>query len=120
MVYNVDMLQRDGRTEILAEFEQFVLLAVLHVGTEAYGVPVRREIERRLRRSVSRGAVYVTLDRLEAKGYLASRFGDPAPERGGRSKRCYAVTHRGHAVLAESRRALVQMWDGFEPLGGEV
>ena len=114
------MLRREGLVEILAEFEQFVLLAVLHVGPEAYGVPVRRELERRLCRSVSRGAVYVTLDRLETKGYLTSNFGEPAPERGGRSRRCYTVTRTGQAVLAESRRALVKMWEGFEPLGGEV
>ena len=114
------MLRQRGRLELLAELEQFVLLAVLHVGTDAYGVPVRRELESRLQRRVSRGAVYVTLDRLEAKGYLESRVGDPSPERGGRARRYYAATRRGRAVLAESRLALTRMWDGIQPIGGEA
>jgi PadR family transcriptional regulator PadR len=73
--------------EHLGELEQIVLLAVLRLGDDAYGVPIRLEIEHRARRSLTIGALYRTLDRLEAKGYVASWFGEPTRERGGRSKR---------------------------------
>jgi DNA-binding PadR family transcriptional regulator len=69
----------------LGEFEQLVLLAILRLGNEAYGVPIRLEIERRTGRALSVGALYRTLDRLEDKGYVSSAFSDPTPERGGRS-----------------------------------
>ena len=75
----------------LGEFEHLVLLAVLRVGEDAYAVPVRAEIESRAGRAVSRGALYTTLDRLEQKGLLRSRLGDPLPERGGRARRYYTA-----------------------------
>ena len=78
----------------LGEFEQIVLLAVLHTGDDAYGVPVWREIEARTGRVVSLPAVYKTLDRLEAKGLVRSGVGEPTAERGGRAKRVYTVTPR--------------------------
>ena len=105
---------------LLGEFEQFVLLAVLQAGSDAYGVTVRRELEQRLNRPVSRGAVYITLDRLERKGYLDSRLTDPTPARGGRAKRCYKATRRGLRALGESRRALLKMWEGLEPAASEL
>jgi DNA-binding PadR family transcriptional regulator len=98
----------------LGEFEQMVLLAVLRLGDDAYAVPVLDEIERRTGRSVSRGSVYVTLDRLETKGYLRSRLGDPTAERGGRARRYYALRPRALAALRESRRALIALWRGLE------
>jgi DNA-binding PadR family transcriptional regulator len=99
----------------LGEFEQLVLLAVLRLGSNAYGVPIRREIESRTGRDVARGAVYMTLDRLEDKGYLKSWHSQPTAERGGRSRRHYELTKTGAAALAESRRALLRMWSGLEP-----
>ncbi len=87
----------------LGEFEHLVLLAVLRVGEEAYAVPVRAEIESRAGRTVARGALYTTLDRLEQKGLLTSRLGDPLPERGGRARRYYRVSSRGLAGLRAAR-----------------
>jgi|SRR5947208_3949833 len=97
----------------LGEFEQVVLLAVLRLGDQAYAVSVRGEIEQRTHRRVSRGSVYVTLDRLETKGYLHSWLADPTAVRGGRAKRYYSLRPRAVAALRESRRALLQMWRGL-------
>lgn len=102
---------------VLGEFEQLVLLAVLCVtqdDADAYGVPVHAELERRTRRRVARGAVYMTLDRLEKKGLLSSRLSEPSAERGGRAKRCYTVTSPALAALRSSRRALMRLWEGLE------
>src|SRR6187549_1173611 len=90
----------------LGEFEHLVLLAVLRVGDEAYAVPVRAEIESRAGRTVARGALYTTLDRLEQKGLLRSRLGDPLPERGGRARRYYSVSPRGLASLRAARESI--------------
>jgi DNA-binding PadR family transcriptional regulator len=100
----------------LGEFEQIVLLAVLQAAQEdgdAYGVNVHAELVARTRRRVARGAVYMTLDRLEKKGLLASYLTDPTPERGGRAKRCYRVSRPAMAALRESRRALLRLWEGL-------
>jgi PadR family transcriptional regulator PadR len=105
-----------ARREHLGELEQTVLLAVLQLGEEAYGVPIRLEIERRTGRALTVGALYRTLDRLEAKGYVTSWFGDPTPERGGRSKRYFRVRPVGLRTLRASRDALAAMWDGLERL----
>lgn len=104
----------------LGEFEQVVLLAVLRLEGAAYAVPVRREIEKRTRRSVTRGALYVTLERLEDKGYLESWLADPTPERGGRAKRFYRVRPAGLAALRQSWAALRSMWEGLEPFAGKT
>ena len=98
----------------LGEFEQVVLLAILRLADEAYAVTIRDEILRCTGRDVSRGSVYITLDRLETKGYLRSRLADPTPERGGRAKRYYALRPRAVEALRESRRALVALWRGLE------
>jgi PadR family transcriptional regulator, regulatory protein PadR len=100
--------------EHLGEFEQIALLAVLRLGQNAYGVPVRREIENRTGRSVTVGALYRTLDRLEEKGYVTSWFSDPVPERGGRSKRYFRVEPLGIRALNVSHRELMAMWDGVD------
>ena len=105
-----------ARREHLGEFEQIVLLAVVRLRDEAYGVPIRLEIERRTGRSLTVGALYRTLDRLEAKGYVSSRFGDPTPERGGRSRRYFTVRPLGLRTLRASREALAAMWEGLDPL----
>jgi len=99
--------------DYLGEFEHLIVLAVLRLGDDAYGVTVRREIESRTRRDVSIGAVYATLDRLEDKGLIKSQLGDPTPERGGRSKRFFEVTAKGVAALSRTRRALESMTEGL-------
>ena len=98
----------------LGEFEQVVLLSILRLGEDAYAVSVRDEILRCTGRDVSRGSIYITLDRLETKGYLRSRLADPTPERGGRAKRYYALRPKAVEALKESRRALVALWRGLE------
>jgi DNA-binding PadR family transcriptional regulator len=102
----------------LGEFEQMVLLAVLCAGQDedAYGVNVHAELERRTKRRVARGAVYMTLDRLEKKGLLSSYLTEPTPERGGRAKRCYRTTKSAMAALQASRRALLSLWEGLGPV----
>jgi PadR family transcriptional regulator PadR len=100
--------------EPLGEFEHVVLLAILRLGEKAYAVSVRDEILACTGREPSRGSIYITLDRLETKGYLRSWFADPTPERGGRAKRYYALRPRALEALRESRRALVSLWKGLE------
>jgi len=104
-----------ARREHLGELEQIVLLAVLRLGGDAYGVPIRLEIERRTGRALTVGALYRTLDRLEAKGYVTSWFSDPTPERGGRSKRYFKIRPTGLRTLRATREALSAMWEGLEP-----
>jgi DNA-binding PadR family transcriptional regulator len=99
----------------LGEFEQSLLLAVAHLGDDAYGVTIRQEIEARTGRTVAVGAVYTSLRRLELKGYVKSAMGDPTPERGGRSKRHFVLKPAGAAALRESRERLARMWDGLTP-----
>lgn len=94
----------------LGEFEQVVLLSVFRLGDEAYGVPIREEIEMRAKRKVTIGALYATLDRLEAKGYLCSWFADPTPRRGGRSKRYFKLLPAGEQALADYKAMLDRMW----------
>jgi DNA-binding PadR family transcriptional regulator len=106
-------------TPAIAEFEQMVLLAVLQVHEDAYGVTVHEELERHTDRAVSRGAVYMTLDRLEKKGFLTSSLSEPTAERGGRSKRCYSATKTAITALRASRRTLLSLWDGLEPVLGK-
>ena len=106
--------------DYLGEFEHIVLLALLRLEDRAYGVTVRQEIEFRTRREVSIGAIYATLDRLEAKGYVKSRLGDPTPERGGRSKRFFRVTAKGVTAVNQTHRALQSMTEGLDLVRGYV
>lgn len=99
----------------LGEFEQMVLLAILHVGKAAYGVPIVEEIERRTGRTISRAAVYVTLRRLEKKGLVTSWMSEPTGERGGKARWCVRVEPEGIATLRQSRRAMERMWDDLDP-----
>ena len=99
----------------LGEFEQMVLLAIAHLGGEAYGVPIVEEIERRTGRSVARAAVYITLRRLEEKGFVTSWMSDPTPERGGKARRCVRLTPAALESLRLSRQALDSMWKGLDP-----
>lgn len=97
----------------IGEFEQIVLLAVLRLRDKAYGVPIRAEIESRARRKVTVGALYATLDRLEAKGLLHSWFADPTAERGGRSRRYFRLLPAGLKALSGSKVMLDRMWEGL-------
>lgn len=103
-----------GRVTFLGEFEQIVLLAVLHLGDGAYGTTIRREIETRAARAVSIGAAYATLDRLVEKGYLRAREETGGPERGGRVRRFFTVTQSGTGALQDARDLQTRMWAGIQ------
>lgn len=100
----------------LGELEQIVLLAVLRLDDEAYATPILEQIQRQAGRRVARGALYTALDRLEAKGCLRSRVGEPLAERGGRARRYFTVTPAAVRALKQSRLALQRLWDGLEQL----
>ncbi len=102
----------------LGEFEQLVLLAILHQDEDAYGVTIRQEIEKRTRRTVAVGALYTALERLEGKGLVTSTMSVPTRERGGRSKRYFKVTSAGERALVRSRETMTRMWAGLEPALG--
>jgi DNA-binding PadR family transcriptional regulator len=103
----------------VGDFEQMVLLALLRLGNDAYGMEVRTEIEKRTGKEVSYGAVYTTLDRLERKGLVTFRLGEVTSERGGRAKKYFRVLPAGVDALRESRDALGVMWQGVQLQGGD-
>lgn len=94
----------------LGELELMLLLAVMHLRDEAYGVPIAGELERLRGREVSAGSVYASLERLEAKGLVTSSIGDPTPERGGKAKRYFRITKQGLEQVQETRRVLTHLW----------
>jgi DNA-binding PadR family transcriptional regulator len=104
--------------DYLTDFELMILLSVLRVGDEAYGVPIARELEHTGGRSVVLATVYAALDRLEANGLVTSALGDPTPARGGRAKRFFRVTPSGLKAVRQTRRALTQLWTGVPQLDG--
>jgi len=105
------------REEPLGSLEHIVLLAVMRLGEEAYGITVRREIESATGRDLSIGAVYATLVRLESKGFVKSFAGEPTAERGGRAKRYFRVTADGKAVLRNTHEIIQKMSAGIKGLG---
>jgi DNA-binding PadR family transcriptional regulator len=102
----------------LTDFELMILLAILRIGENAYGVPIAKEIEQTGTRSVLLGAIYAALDRLEDNGLVASAYGDPTPERGGRAKRFFKVTPRGLKAVKDTQRAFTALWTGIPQLKG--
>jgi len=94
---------------LLGELEQLVLLAVINLPHDAYAVSIRDEIESRTGIALGRGSVYVTLDRLDRKGYVRSWMGEPTAERGGKAKRCFRVTPAGQRALHGARAAIERM-----------
>jgi DNA-binding PadR family transcriptional regulator len=98
----------------LGEFEQLLLLAVLRLDADAYGLDIARELEARAGRSVSRGALYTSLDRLEDKGLLRWKTAVGTDARGGLPRRLYTVTPAGVAALRASRDTLRRMWRGLD------
>ncbi|HEY2361556.1 MAG TPA: PadR family transcriptional regulator [Candidatus Angelobacter sp.] len=105
--------------EYLGEFELMILLTVIHLGEDAYGVPISREIEKRRKREVSVGSVYAALERLEEKGLVASDLGDPTPERGGKAKRYFRVTQEGLRQVHNTRQVLSSLWRKLPEVKGE-
>ena len=97
---------------LLGELEQLVMLAVDRLGDQCYAVSIRSEIHRCTGIDLGRSSVYVTLDRLERKGYLTSSFGEPTPERGGKAKRCFGLTSAGRRALAAADAAVSLMRAG--------
>lgn len=102
----------------LGEFEQLILLAILRLGDDAYGVTICAELAERGGRKVAPGAMYTALQRLEAKGVITSRMGDPTPQRGGRAKRYVTVTAAGMRALTRALRAYERLLDGLDVLRG--
>jgi PadR family transcriptional regulator, regulatory protein PadR len=101
------------RGELLGSLEYIVLLALIRLKSNAYGMTVRREIEERTGRNISIGAVYTTLDRLQTKGYVSSIVGEPTAERGGRAKRLFQIEADGERALRASREAIRKMTLGL-------
>lgn len=102
--------------EGMGDIEHFVLVALLRLNGESYGVPILEEIAARTERAVSRPAVYIALRRLEAKGFVESRLGEATAERGGRAKRYFKLTKAGARQLEHTRQAFVRMWADVEHL----
>ena len=101
-------------SEFLGEFEQMVLLSIMRLGEDAYGLAIRDELQGVAGRSPSSGALYTTLDRMERKGLIVSTEGDASGDRGGRPRRYVTVTLEGQELLARSRHTLLALWDGLE------
>lgn len=102
-----------GKGAYLGEFEQMVLLAIVRLEDNAYGMTIRQDIEERTDRSVTIGAIYAALERLSAKQYLRSSVSGPEPIRGGRSKRTYRLRAEGKRALAHSRKMMAKMAEGL-------
>ena len=106
------------KREFLGGFELLVLLALIRLGDEAYGVPISEAIEESSGKDVAIGSVYITLERLESKGLVSSRLGEPTAERGGRAKTYFKVTAKGLRQVRNAQRTLVSLWKGVPQLAG--
>jgi DNA-binding PadR family transcriptional regulator len=107
-----------AKRDFLGGFELLVLLAVIRLGDDAYGVPIAYAIETAGHRRVSVGSLYLTLERLETHGFLTSRLADPTPERGGRAKTYFRITGKGLRAVRQTQRTLVTLWSGVPQLHG--
>lgn len=101
-----------GDRQLLGEVEQLVLLAILRLGEGAYAVPIRDELRDAAGVALSRGSIYVTLDRLERKGYVSSWFDDPTPEPGGKARRCFRIERDGMMALRAAQRMIERLQAG--------
>jgi PadR family transcriptional regulator PadR len=108
-----------SKRSYLGEFELMILLALIRLGEDAYGVPISKELLRVTGREVALGSVYAALDRLERKELVESTLGDPTPARGGRAKRYFRVTRKGMREAQLTRAALTNLWRGLPRLEGE-
>ena len=111
---NVGKTRLPVSKNVLGEFEKLVMLAALHLGEEAYGAPLIRELEERTGRTISAGAVYVALRRLEKKGLVTSYLGSPTPRRGGRPKRYFSVQPGGIEALRRAQEDWTAMAHGLK------
>ncbi len=112
------ILEEMGKLNFLGEFELMVMLALMRLGDDAYGVPISREIEQQSGREVALGSVYATLERLEDRGLVSSSLGRPTRERGGKAKRYFRITPSGLRKVRETRQAFVSLWRGLPELEG--
>ena len=101
------------KEKFLGEFEQFILLSILKLSDNAYGSAIRQLLAEAVRRDVTIGALYTTLERLEKKGLITSKVGEVTPERGGRAKKYFKLTAQGQKALKRSKEALINMWQGL-------
>jgi DNA-binding PadR family transcriptional regulator len=100
--------------DLLGTFEQAVLLAIVHLGPDAYGRAILKQVHNLLQRNVSAGSVYTTLDRLEARGLLKSKLAAGTPSRSGRARRYYTVAAQGKHALSDARKTLASMWSSVD------
>jgi DNA-binding PadR family transcriptional regulator len=114
------IIEQMAKRNYLGGFELMVMLALMRLGEDAYGVPISREIEQRSGREVALGSVYAALERLEEKGFVTSQLGDSTPERGGRAKRYFHVTGEGLREIGETHRTLKKLWQGLPQLEGKT
>ena len=108
-----------GNPNPISNFELMVMLALIRLGDEAYGVPICEEIESHSGHDVALGSVYAALERLQDRGLVSSRVGEPTAERGGRAKRYFKVTGKGMTVVRETQRTLTSLWQGLPRLQGK-
>jgi len=106
------------KTSYLSDFELIVLLVLLRLGDDAYGVPIAQEMQEQTRREAKLGSIYAALDRLEEKGFVVSELGEPTKERGGRAKRYFHVTRQGMRQVREMQKTLTRLWKGVPELEG--
>jgi len=116
--YLFSIVYEMAKREFLGGFELLVLLALIRLGDEAYGVPISEAIEESSGKEVAMGSVYITLERLEQKGLVSSRLGEPTAERGGRAKTYFRITAKGLREVRQARRTLMNLWQGVPQLQG--
>ena len=107
-----------ARRDYLGNFELVVMLALIRLDENAYGVTIAREIEATAGRQVSLGSIYATLERLEANGLVSSKWGEPTPERGGRAKKYFRISKMGLREVRATQRMLMKAWQGLRQLEG--
>jgi PadR family transcriptional regulator, regulatory protein PadR len=117
-LYLFNIVEQMRKRDYLGSFELMVMLALIRLGENAYGVPISREIEERSDREVALGSVYATLERLEEKRLVSSSLGEPTAERGGRAKRYFRITAKGLREVRETQAALKKLWQGLAQLEG--
>jgi PadR family transcriptional regulator PadR len=107
------ILEEMSSRDHFGEWELMVMLALMRLGDDAYGVPICREIEEQTGREISVGSIYATLERLEEKGFVSSALGRPTAERGGRARRYFRVTSNGVREVRKTQQSLMNLWSGL-------